>query len=230
MRLWVSVWMCWLGAALLAAGRSPPRLRLPYRGEPGRGTCCGVRGVMGGLCPNRVSSAPPPGDREEPRLWALRPKCGFIEEFMRGGTLCFRWVAARRCPVSHAGRWEPPRRRNGGRRVMRKGNAPPRCFPRGIVSHVEWGETEAGRCSSTGVFWHVDWVAAAVRGCSPGVAIPVGSQHPARGWVGARRSLSCPGGSPGAAQPGHPRALSCWEAGAGVPGGPFGCCAGSARF
>ncbi|KAM6301024.1 semaphorin-3G [Aegotheles albertisi] len=27
----VPVWLCWLGAALLAAGRSPPRLRLPYR-------------------------------------------------------------------------------------------------------------------------------------------------------------------------------------------------------
>lgn len=27
----------WLWGALLAAGSSPPRLRLPYRGEPGRG-------------------------------------------------------------------------------------------------------------------------------------------------------------------------------------------------
>lgn len=62
-----------------------------------------------------------------------------------------------------------------------------------------------------------------MRGCSPGVGIPVGAQHPARGWVGAGRTPSCPAGPLGAAQPGHPPWPTEQGArGAGVPRGTLG--------
>lgn len=63
MRVPVSV--CWLGAALLAAGRSLPRLRLPYRGEPGRGHLLRGGGWAGGVltCRGVTSALPTAGPR-----------------------------------------------------------------------------------------------------------------------------------------------------------------------
>lgn len=77
----------WLWGALLAAGSSPPRLRLPYRGEPGRGERVGI--VAGGMMGWGSHLAAAPGilgglwglwNRGEERGWrgaALVPSAGW---------------------------------------------------------------------------------------------------------------------------------------------------------
>lgn len=90
--------------------------------------------------------------------------------------------------------------------MRRRAPRQPCRFPRGTVSHVERGQTEARRCSGTGRVWHEGRVDVPRRGhpraCS--TSCP---------QLGASRVL--PRRSPGCCWPGHSGIPPCGAAGAG---------------
>lgn len=227
MRVPLSV--CWLGAALLAAGRSLPRLRLPYRGETGRGHLLRAGGWPGWGVLTRIgvtSALPAAGPRwgsgrlrggrcaRSAGLWVFWGEAPCAGGSARAG------VSVHTPPSPRGTRGASEEEEEGGEPGDGEGGcaaglraslaASTRArFPRGVGGKLRHGADLAPARSAMRVAWVLPR-----RG------------HPC-GCSASCPSLSCPAGPPGAAQLRHPvspAVLGCWCWGA------LGSCAGRAWF